>query len=237
MILISALVTFIFEFETRLLSSFSFWWPLFPIHLDWQVSIMQIASEKVAYIFDLIKLYDDAPDVMNSCLFRILQSPRILKLGMYIIITNQLRWFYLFIFTSLGTKNKDLAHLYLLLIVISLITICDGILMTLLLFVWYLGYNFQCDMHQLAQSYPKLDCFKRYEMLLDIQKVFKEPCGGLSGLVKVINLWILLYSVFHWFLFNAPILIFMMRLYIQDTYRNDHLMSYDFKCRKYWELV
>ncbi|KMT16829.1 hypothetical protein BVRB_2g043110 isoform B [Beta vulgaris subsp. vulgaris] len=49
-----------------------------------------------------------------------------------------------------------------------------------------LGYNFQCDMHQLAHSYQTLDCFKRYEMLLDIQKVFKEPCGGLSGLVKKI---------------------------------------------------
>lgn len=49
---------------------------------------MQIASEKVAYIFDLIKLYDDAPEIMNSCLLRILQSPRILKLGMYIIIIN-----------------------------------------------------------------------------------------------------------------------------------------------------
>ncbi|KAL2941153.1 Exonuclease mut-7-like protein [Bienertia sinuspersici] len=93
-----------------------------------KVSIMQIASEKVAFIFDLIKLYDDAPDIMNSCLIRILHSPRILKLG----------------------------------------------------------YNFQCDMHQLARSYQKLDCFKRYEMLLDIQKVFKEPCGGLSGLVKKI---------------------------------------------------
>ncbi|XP_021772775.1 uncharacterized protein LOC110736781 isoform X1 [Chenopodium quinoa] len=93
-----------------------------------KVSIMQIASEKVAFIFDLIKLYDDAPEVLNNCLIRILQSPRILKLG----------------------------------------------------------YNFQCDMHQLAHSYQKLDCFKRYEMLLDIQKVFNEPCGGLSGLVKKI---------------------------------------------------
>ncbi|KAL2941152.1 Exonuclease mut-7-like protein [Bienertia sinuspersici] len=45
-----------------------------------KVSIMQIASEKVAFIFDLIKLYDDAPDIMNSCLIRILHSPRILKL-------------------------------------------------------------------------------------------------------------------------------------------------------------
>ncbi|CAO2836618.1 unnamed protein product [Amaranthus hypochondriacus] len=93
-----------------------------------KVSIMQIASEKIAFIVDLIKLYDDAPEIMNSCLSRILHSPRVLKLG----------------------------------------------------------YNFQCDMHQLAQSYQNLDCFKRFEMLLDIQKVFKEPCGGLSGLVKKI---------------------------------------------------
>lgn len=93
-----------------------------------KVSIMQIASEKVAFIFDLIKLYDDAPEIMDSCLVCILHSPRVLKLG----------------------------------------------------------YNFQCDMHQLAHSYPKLECFERYEMLLDIQKVFKEPCGGLSGLVKKI---------------------------------------------------
>ncbi|XP_021836762.2 uncharacterized protein [Spinacia oleracea] len=93
-----------------------------------KVSIIQIASEKVAFIFDLIKLYDDVPEILNNCFIRILQSPRILKLG----------------------------------------------------------YNFQCDMHQLGHSYQKLDCFKRYEMLLDIQKVFNEPCGGLSGLVKKI---------------------------------------------------
>ncbi|KAH9616634.1 hypothetical protein KSS87_003066 [Heliosperma pusillum] len=93
-----------------------------------QVSIMQIASEKVAFIFDLIKLYEDVPEVLSNCLGRIFQSPRILKLG----------------------------------------------------------YNFQCDMHQLSRSYQDMDCFKRYEMLLDIQKVFKEPCGGLSGLVKKI---------------------------------------------------
>lgn len=47
------------------------------------------------------------------------------------------------------------------------------------------GYNFQCDMKQLAHSYEELECFKHYEMLLDIQNVFKEPRGGLSGLAKV----------------------------------------------------
>lgn len=43
---------------------------------------MQIASDKMVFIFDLIKLYKDVPDVLDSCLTRILQSPGILKLGM-----------------------------------------------------------------------------------------------------------------------------------------------------------
>ncbi|KAL8188855.1 hypothetical protein R6Q57_029610 [Mikania cordata] len=51
-------------------------------------------------------------------------------------------------------------------------------------FVNCTGYNFQCDMKQLAQSYEDFDCFKHFEMLLDIQNVFKEPRGGLSGLTK-----------------------------------------------------
>ncbi|KAK3036748.1 hypothetical protein RJ639_029713 [Escallonia herrerae] len=93
-----------------------------------KVSIMQIASEKRAYIFDLIKLFEDMPDILDNCLIRILHSPRILKLG----------------------------------------------------------YNFQCDVKQLALSYGDLKCFKQYEMLLDIQNVFKEPSGGLSGLAKKI---------------------------------------------------
>ncbi|XVF57571.1 hypothetical protein PTKIN_Ptkin06aG0216300 [Pterospermum kingtungense] len=92
-----------------------------------KVSIMQIASDKVVFIFDLIKLYKDVPDVLDNCLTRILQSPRILKLG----------------------------------------------------------YNFQCDVKQLAQSYGDLECFKCYNMLLDIQNMFKEPGGGLSGLAEV----------------------------------------------------
>ncbi|XP_060167260.1 uncharacterized protein LOC132598420 isoform X2 [Lycium barbarum] len=93
-----------------------------------KVSIMQIASDNKAYILDLIKLYEDAPDVLDDCLTRILHSTRVLKLG----------------------------------------------------------YNFQCDMKQLAQSYGQLQCFKHYDMLLDIQNVFKEPSGGLSGLAKKI---------------------------------------------------
>ncbi|GJV85938.1 polynucleotidyl transferase, ribonuclease H-like superfamily protein [Tanacetum coccineum] len=91
-----------------------------------KVSIMQIASEKMVFIIDLIKLSHDAPAVLDSCLIRIFHSPRILKLG----------------------------------------------------------YNFQCDMKQLSQSYEEFDCFKHFEMLLDIQNVFKEPRGGLSGLTK-----------------------------------------------------
>lgn len=93
-----------------------------------KVSIMQIASDNKAYILDLIKLYEDAPDVLDDCLARILHSPRVLKLG----------------------------------------------------------YNFQCDVKQLALSYGKLQCFKHYDMLLDIQNVFKESRGGLSGLAKKI---------------------------------------------------
>ncbi|KAM1749467.1 hypothetical protein ACFX12_010335 [Malus domestica] len=93
-----------------------------------KVSIMQIASEKKVFVVDLIKLFADAPDVLDDCLTHILQSPRILKLG----------------------------------------------------------YNFQCDMKQLAHSYGELECFKHYEMLLDVQNVFKEPSGGLSGLAKKI---------------------------------------------------
>ncbi|KAG8085276.1 hypothetical protein GUJ93_ZPchr0010g9142 [Zizania palustris] len=49
-----------------------------------------------------------------------------------------------------------------------------------------LGYNFQCDLHQLSQSYGELKCFQYYEMLLDIQKLFKGATGGLSGLSKKI---------------------------------------------------
>uniref|UniRef100_A0A5B7B9X1 3'-5' exonuclease domain-containing protein n=1 Tax=Davidia involucrata TaxID=16924 RepID=A0A5B7B9X1_DAVIN len=93
-----------------------------------KVSIMQIASEKMVFIFDLIKLFEDVPDILDNCLSRFLHSPRILKLG----------------------------------------------------------YNFQCDVKQLAHSYGELECFKHYEMLLDIQNVFKEPRGGLSGLAEKI---------------------------------------------------
>ncbi|KAF8387785.1 hypothetical protein HHK36_026440 [Tetracentron sinense] len=93
-----------------------------------KVSIMQVASEKTVFIFDMIKLFEDAPHTFNSCLKCLFHSPSILKLG----------------------------------------------------------YNLQCDMMQLAHSYGELECFKHYEMALDIQNVFKEPRGGLSGLTKKI---------------------------------------------------
>ncbi|XP_010528921.1 PREDICTED: uncharacterized protein LOC104805911 isoform X2 [Tarenaya hassleriana] len=93
-----------------------------------KVSIMQIASDSKVFILDLIKLSNDASEILDECLTQILQSCRILKLG----------------------------------------------------------YNFLCDIKQLAHSYEDLECFKRYDMLLDIQNVFKEPCGGLSGLTKKI---------------------------------------------------
>ncbi|KAK7344264.1 hypothetical protein VNO77_13690 [Canavalia gladiata] len=93
-----------------------------------KVSIMQIASEKMVFIFDLIRLHKDVPDILDNCLTRILLSPRILKLG----------------------------------------------------------YNFQCDVKQLAHSYEELRCFKNYEMLLDIQNIFKEHRGGLAGLTEKI---------------------------------------------------
>ncbi|CAA7041960.1 unnamed protein product [Microthlaspi erraticum] len=93
-----------------------------------KVSIMQIGSDTKVFILDLIKLYNDASEVLDSCLSQILQSYKPLKLG----------------------------------------------------------YNFQCDIKQLALSYGDLECFKSYEMLLDIQNVFKEATGGLSGLTKKI---------------------------------------------------
>lgn len=93
-----------------------------------KVSIMQIASDKKVYIFDLIKLHEDVPTVLDECLSSILQSPSILKLG----------------------------------------------------------YNFQCDVKQLAHSYGELTCFKHYIMILDIQNVFKESRGGLSCLAEKI---------------------------------------------------
>ncbi|KAE8706432.1 Polynucleotidyl transferase isoform 3 [Hibiscus syriacus] len=93
-----------------------------------KVSIMQIASDKKVFIFDLIKLYKDVPAVLDNCLTRILQSSRILKLG----------------------------------------------------------YSFHCDLKKLAQSYGDLKCFKCYNMLLDIQNMFKDPRGGLSGLAEKI---------------------------------------------------
>lgn len=50
-----------------------------------QVSIMQIASEKKVFIFDLIKLHREVPEILDNCLTRILLSDGILKLGMRIL--------------------------------------------------------------------------------------------------------------------------------------------------------
>lgn len=93
-----------------------------------KVSIMQIASERKAYVLDLMKLHNDIPGILDECLMHIFDSPGILKLG----------------------------------------------------------YNFQSDMYELARSYPTHNCFKRYKMILGIEKVFKEASGGLSGLTKKI---------------------------------------------------
>ncbi|KAL8188854.1 hypothetical protein R6Q57_029609 [Mikania cordata] len=46
-----------------------------------KVSIMQIATENMVFVIDLIKLSNEAPAVLDSCLIRIFHSPRILKLG------------------------------------------------------------------------------------------------------------------------------------------------------------
>ncbi|AQK93255.1 uncharacterized protein LOC100382828 [Zea mays] len=93
-----------------------------------KVSIIQIASDKIAFIFDLIKLYEDDPKALDSCLRRVMCSSKILKLG----------------------------------------------------------YDIQCDLHQLTRSYGELECFQSYEMVLDMQKLFKGVTGGLSGLSKEI---------------------------------------------------
>jgi hypothetical protein len=58
-----------------------------------QVSIMQIASEKKAFIFDLIKLHREVPESLDNCLTRILLSPGILKLGMIFFI-SLVSWVY-----------------------------------------------------------------------------------------------------------------------------------------------
>ena len=90
-----------------------------------KVSIMQLASGKMVFILDLIKLFEYVPDVLDDCVTRIMQSPKILKLG----------------------------------------------------------YAFKYDVRQLADSYGELKCFNHCQMLLDIQRVFEEQGGGLSGLV------------------------------------------------------
>ncbi|GMN44000.1 hypothetical protein TIFTF001_013194 [Ficus carica] len=126
-----------------------------------KVSIMQIASDKTVFILDLIKLFEDVPDILDDCLTRILQSPRILKLG---------------ITPNMGPDLKHAKHP-------SLNNLSCWSSESL---VRFLSVGVLCDIKQLAHSYEDLGCFKHYEMLLDIQNVFKEPRGGLSGLAKKI---------------------------------------------------
>lgn len=49
---------------------------------------MQIASEDRVFIFDLIKLYEDEPEVLGSCFRRILCSSNVLKLGIHLSEKN-----------------------------------------------------------------------------------------------------------------------------------------------------
>lgn len=83
------------------------------------------------------------------------------------------------------------------------------------------GYNFQCDIHQLSQSYKEMKCFKNCEKLLDIQNVYKEPRGGLAGLAEVrIYDVVLVFRVFGFsrssicggVMIKAPVLIFFIAL-------------------------
>jgi hypothetical protein len=48
-----------------------------------KVSIMQIGSDTKIFILDLIKLYNDASEILDNCLSHILQSKSTLKLGIY----------------------------------------------------------------------------------------------------------------------------------------------------------
>lgn len=76
-----------------------------------QVSIMQIASDKKVFILDLIKLCKDVPDVLDNCLTRILQSPGILKLGMKYLNSPFWGELFLYIITKSRTSKKYLNHL------------------------------------------------------------------------------------------------------------------------------
>lgn len=78
-----------------------------------QVSIMQIASDKMVFIIDLLKLYEDVPDVLDNCLTRILQSSGILKLGMrdiYILFFRENLFLYMLVL-----ERISFVSLYLLL--------------------------------------------------------------------------------------------------------------------------
>ncbi|WOH09564.1 hypothetical protein DCAR_0729021 [Daucus carota subsp. sativus] len=54
--------------------------PIYKKGMKQKVCILQISAEKMVYILDLIKLFEDVPDVLDNCLSRLFHS-RILKLG------------------------------------------------------------------------------------------------------------------------------------------------------------
>lgn len=85
---------------------------------------MQISSEKMVFILDLIKLYQDVPDILDNCLSRILHSPRILKLGM-----RNYKLFFGKDYSCFALKHAKncLLSLYSLLLIFSLMN--SGILM------------------------------------------------------------------------------------------------------------
>jgi hypothetical protein len=49
-----------------------------------------------------------------------------------------------------------------------------------------LGYDLNSDLHLLFRCYGDLECFRRYEGTLDLQKLFARIKGGLSGLANAI---------------------------------------------------
>lgn len=68
---------------------------------------MQIASEKMAFIFDLIKLHKEVPDILDDCLSRILLSPRVLKLGMKILVISLcIYWQKIFLVDKASLNSK-----------------------------------------------------------------------------------------------------------------------------------
>lgn len=104
------------------------------------------------------------------------------------------------------------------------------------------GYNYQCDAKQLAHSYGDLNCFKQCEMLLDIQNVFKEPGGGLSGLAKVpLPLTVLVFC--QWTIMSLHVIFCCVNsfsasiIWSSGYHIKISLGHYVHDNRRYWELV